>query len=100
MLRFHIVFTGGVGECVKIEISSGYLENAGQVYTAQFFNESGLVAEIREAPHDIARSWAEAMKAIHDDIPEIKSVGVCMYCGSHRQAGDFCGDCQRVFRAR
>ena len=85
---------------MKIELSSGYIENAGQVYSAQFYNGAKLVAEIKEAPHDIARAWAEAMKEIHDNIPEIKNVGVCMYCGSARRKGDFCVDCSRVFRSK
>jgi hypothetical protein len=85
---------------VKIELTPSKIKNTKQeVYSAKFVNESSeLMAEIVDAPLDIATRWAEVMSELHEGIPEIKRVGVCFYCGSSNQAGDFCGDCQRVFR--
>ncbi len=83
---------------MRIELSPSMLESTKpQTYTAMFFVESELVAEITDAPHDIAKSWAEAMKELHNGVPEIKRIGVCRYCGSTKRVSQFCGDCDRVF---
>ncbi len=85
---------------MRIELSPSRPENNRlQTYTAMLFRDSELIAEITEAPHDIARQWAEIMRDLHEGMPEIKRLGVCLYCGSTQRVGEFCGDCDRVFRS-
>lgn len=85
---------------MRIELTpSEYIPGKEQFFTARFLKESELIAEIIDAPHEIALRWAEAMKAFHDGLPEIKRLGVCLYCGSTRRKDQFCGDCSRVVRA-
>jgi hypothetical protein len=69
------------------------------LYTARFLKDAELMAEIEAAPLDIATAWAEVMRELHDNVPVIKRVGICFYCGSTEQIGAFCGSCQRVFRS-
>ncbi len=83
---------------MRIELSPGELTNdLQQVFTARFIRESDLIAEIKNAPHDIVTRWAELMRELHDGLPEIKRVGFCAYCGSTNRRDQFCGDCDRVF---
>ncbi len=85
---------------MKIELSpSTLVAGKAQGFTAQFTKASELIAEIKDAPHDIAVRWAEIMKELHDDLPEIKRIGICLYCGSINRKDKFCGDCKRVFRS-
>ena len=70
-----------------------------QIFSAKLFShDKRVMAEIVDAPFDIATRWADLMKELHDDQPQIKRVGVCIYCGSSEKVGQFCGNCKRVFR--
>ena len=69
-----------------------------QTFSAKLLKDKQVMAEIADAPFDIATRWADLMKQLHDDLPQIKRIGVCVYCGSAEKVGQFCGGCQRVFR--
>lgn len=69
-------------------------------FTATFFHESIAIAEIKDAPHEIASQWAEAMRDLHGGHPEIRRTNMCQYCGSTEQRGLLCSDCDRVFAPR
>lgn len=67
------------------------------LYSAKFVRDTQQIAEIIDAPHDIATRWAEAMNELHGNEMIIKRVGVCRYCGSTRRQDAHCLDCSRVF---
>jgi hypothetical protein len=69
-----------------------------QTFSAKLMKDKHVMAEIVDAPFDIATRWADLMKQLHDDQPQIKRIGVCIYCGSDERVGQFCGGCARVFR--
>ena len=86
---------------MKIEIAPSQRHSKRRnMFSAQLLDhQKQLLAEIVDAPFDIASRWADLMKQLHDELPEIKRIGVCMYCGSAEKVGQFCGSCQRVFRS-
>lgn len=85
--------------CVRIEMTPGKIKGTRKpAYTATLKSDHGTMAEIKNAPLDIANRWADVMKELHDGEPEIKMVGVCIYCGSTERNGVYCGGCERVFR--
>ncbi len=84
---------------MRIELTPSGPGGSKDGFTARFTRESEVVAEIIDAPADIAARWAEAMKAVHGNKPEIKRLGICFYCGSTELEGKYCGSCQRVVRA-
>lgn len=83
---------------MRIELMPNEVVDGGQpVFTARLLAETNLVAEIKDAPREVALRWAEAMRELHGGELEIKRMGICFYCGSLKRNGQFCADCERVF---
>lgn len=81
---------------MKVEVLPS--ESEFRAYSARLVSGTAVVAQIQDAPHEIATQWANNMKDLHDDVTEIKYIGICMYCGSADRNGVFCVGCQRVVR--
>jgi hypothetical protein len=86
---------------MKVEIlpSASQSDNSEyKMFNARLVTETMVIAEISDAPHDIATKWAINMRDLHEEVTEIKYVGICMYCGSSERNGVYCLSCERVVR--